>query len=112
MNHKRIDRLLKRDRDQLEKACKEATATAFFCRADAQVAADKLTHSANTSYHQIRADIEKVPRFGRGRPAKDKPRTPLRYEYVLTTKIVEAPEKVDPLRTQAGCFVLLTNLVD
>ena len=30
---------------------------------------------------------------------------------MLTTKIVEAPEKVDPLRTQAGCFVLLSNLV-
>jgi transposase len=110
--HKRIDRLLTKDRDQLEKACKEATATAFFCRADAQVAAEKLIHSANMSYHQIMTDIEKVPRFGRGRPAKDKPRTPLRYEYVLTTKIVEAPEKVDPLRIQAGCFVLLTNLVD
>jgi len=110
--HKRIDRLLKKDRDQLEKICKEATVTAFFCRADAQAAAEKLTRSANTSYHQITLDIEKVPRFGRGRPAKDKPRTPLRYEYVLTTKIVEAPEKVDPLRIQAGCFVLLTNLTN
>ena len=110
--HKRIDRLLAKDRDQLEKACKETTATAFFCRADAQIAAEKLMHSANMNYHKIMADIEKVPRFSRGRPAKDKPRTPLRYEYVLSTKIVEAPEKVNPLRTQAGCFVLLTNLVD
>ena len=54
---------------------------------------------------------KKVPKYGRGRPAKGKPRKPLHYEYVLTTKIVEAPEKVDPLRTQAGCFVLLSNLV-
>ncbi len=109
--HKRIDRLLKKDRDQFEKICKETTATAFFCRADAQAAAEKLTRSANTSYHQITLDIEKVPKFARGRPAKDQPRKPLRYEYVLTAKIVEAPEKVDPLRLQAGCFVLLTNLI-
>ena len=34
----------------------------------------------------------------------------LRYDYVLTVDIVEAPEKVNPLRLQAGCFVLLTNL--
>ena len=34
--HKRIDRLLKKERDQLEKNCKQATA--FFCRADAQAA--------------------------------------------------------------------------
>ena len=109
--HKRIDRLLKEDRKQLEQACKEATSTAFFCHADAQTAVEKLTRSANTSYHQIMADIEKVPKYGRGRPAKGKPRKPLHYEYVLTTKIMEAPEKVDPLRTQAGCFVLLSNLV-
>ena len=109
--HKRIDRLLKEDRKQLEQACKEATSTAFFCHADAQTAVEKLTRSANTSYHQIMGDIEKVPKYGRGRPAKGKPRKPLHYEYVLTTKIMEAPEKVDPLRTQAGCFVLLSNLV-
>ena len=30
---------------------------------------------------------------------------------MLTAHIVEAPEKVDPLRLQAGCFVLLTNLI-
>lgn len=110
--HKRIDRLLAKDCQQLDQACKEATATAFFCRADAQAAAEKLMHSANMSYHQLTTSIKKVPKFGRGRPTKDKPRTPLRYEYVLTTKIVEAPEKVNPLRIQAGCFVLLTNLVN
>jgi transposase len=110
--HKRIDRLLIKDCQQIEQACKEATATAFFCRADAQAAADKLMHSANMSYHQITINIKKVPKFGRGRPAKDKPRTALRYEYVLTTKIMEDPEKVNPLRIQAGCFALLTNLVD
>ena len=31
---------------------------------------------------------------------------------MLTTTIVEAPEKVAPLRDQAGCFVLLSNLVE
>jgi len=35
----------------------------------------------------------------------------LRYEYQLTAKIIEVPEKVDPLRLQAGCFVLITNLI-
>ena len=31
---------------------------------------------------------------------------------MLTADIVEAPGKVDPLRLQAGCFVLLTNLIE
>ncbi|NNJ99678.1 MAG: hypothetical protein HKP58_04630 [Desulfatitalea sp.] len=34
------------------------------------------------------------------------------YEYVLTATIKQATEKVDPLRQEAGCFVLLSNLVD
>jgi len=109
--HKRIDRQLKQDRKQLEKACKKVSSTPFFCRADAQVAGEQLMHTATQGYHRVTVDIEKVPKYGRGRPAKDKPRTALRYEYVLTANIGEASEKVDPLRLQAGCFVLLTNLV-
>ena len=109
--HKKIDRLLKQDRSQLEKACKQVTGSAFFCRADAQVASEKLIHTAAGGYHRVMTDIEKVSRYGRGRPVKNKPRTVLHYEYRLTAKIVEAPEKVDPLRLQAGCFVLITNLI-
>lgn len=77
-----------------------------------QAAGKKLIHTATSGYHRITVDVEKVPKYGRGRPAKGKPRTPLRYEYMLTANIAEAPEKVDPLRLQAGCFVLLTNLVE
>ena len=110
--HKRIDRLLNQDREQLEQACRQATDAAFFCRADAQAAGAKLIHTATSGYHRITVDIEKVPKYGRGRPARGKPRTPLRYEYMLTANIAEAPEKVDPLRLQAGCFVLLTNLIE
>lgn len=109
--HKRIDRLLKQDYQELEKSCKEATATSFFCHADAQAAAGKLVHTADATYHRIITDIEKVPKFGRGRPAEGKPRPVLRYDYVLKINIVEAPEKIAPLRLQAGCFVLISNLI-
>ena len=109
--NKRIDRLLKQDRKQLDQARRLATDTAFFCRADARADGEKLIHTATGGYHRITVDIEKVPKYGRGRPAKDKPRTALRYEYMLTANIAEAPEKIDPLRLQAGCFVLLTNLI-
>jgi hypothetical protein len=41
------------------------------------------------------------------------PANPERYCVMnLTATITEAPEKVTPLREEAGCFVLLTNLVD
>ncbi|MFZ1957299.1 MAG: IS1634 family transposase [Desulfobacterales bacterium] len=110
--HKRIDRLLKQDRKQLEADCKQATATAYLCHGDAQSAAEKLIRKSETSYHRLQLDIEKLPKYGRGRPASGKPRAVLCYEYRLTATILEAPEKVNPLRQEAGCFVLLTNLLD
>jgi transposase len=110
--HKRIDRLLKRDRKQLEKACKAAAASAYYCHADAQSAGEKLIRKSGSGYHQLQIDVQKVSKYGRGRPAAGKPRPVLRYEYRLITTIIEAPEKVNPLRQEAGCFVLLTNLLD
>jgi transposase len=110
--HKRIDRLLQQDRKRLEADCKQATATAYFCRADAQVAGEKLIRKSGTGYHRLQVDVDKAPKYGRGRPAAGKPRPVLRYEYRLTATISEAPEKVSPLREEAGCFVLLTNLLD
>ncbi|MGD9211703.1 MAG: IS1634 family transposase, partial [Desulfobacteraceae bacterium] len=110
--HKRIDRLLKQDRKQLEADCKQATASTYYCQKDATVAAEKLIRKSKTSYYQLQVDVEEIPKYGRGRPAADKPRPVLRYEYQLTTTIREAPDKISPLREEAGCFVLLTNLVD
>lgn len=110
--HKRIDRMLQQDRKQLEVDCKEATATAYYCREDAQAAGQKLIRKSGSSYHQLQINVEEVPKYGRGRPAAGKPRKVLRYEYRLAATLVEAPEKVAPLRQEAGCFVLLTNLLD
>ncbi len=89
--HKRIDRLLEKDRKQLDKTCKEATSTAFYCHADAEAAGKKLIRTANASHHRVVTDIKEVPKYARGRPAEDKPRTALRHEYVLTATIVESP---------------------
>jgi transposase len=107
--HKRIDRLLDEHRTQLEDACKQAS-TPFFCRADAEAAGNQLKAHALSIYHRLEVDIEEVPRYPRGRPVKGRERIPERYEYVLKTTIHEDPARVEPLRTGAGCFVLLTNM--
>jgi transposase len=110
--HKRIDRLLKDDRKQIDSECKQATTKAFFCREDAQAAGEALIRKANTGYHKVEISIDKIPKYRRGRPAQNRPRPVHRYEYQLVAAVVEVPEKVEPLRAEAGCFVLLTNLVD
>jgi IS4 transposase len=66
----------------------------------------------HNSYHQLQIDIKEVPKYGRGSPKSGEPRQVLRYEYQLAATIKEASEKINPLREEAGCFVLLTNLID
>ena len=107
---KRIDRLLTKKHKDLVALSKKMRSEAYYCRADAQAAADKLQAAAVGSYHTCECAVEKVAKFGRGRPAKGCPRTPVGYEYQLHLTINSDPEKVEPLRLQAGCSVLISNL--
>ena len=106
--HKRIDRAVERERKELEKLARDVRANPFYCRADAEKEADRLSHLG--TYHRIQAEITEIPRFGRGRPAKQQPRVPSRIEYGVTLRIEEDPEKLKGPRMEAGCFVLITNI--
>ena len=106
--HKRIDRAVERERKELEKLARDVRANPFYCRPDAEKEADRLSHLG--TYHRIQAEITEIPRFGRGRPAKQQPRVPSRIEYGVTLRIEEDPEKLRGPRMEAGCFVLITNI--
>ena len=108
--HKRIDRLLIQKRKKIELLLKQLNTEVYFCRADAEAAVDRLNTAAIGSYHKLACEINKVAKYPRGRPANDKPRIPIGYEYELTVKITEDPTTVNPLRLEAGCFVLLSNI--
>ena len=108
--HKRIERLLEQKRSQLAATVKDTTGGEFFCRADALQAADQLAAHARGSYHQIRTEVVERPKFGRGRPAKDRPRTPVGYRYQIKSRIVQDDQSIAPLKLGAGCFVLLSNV--
>ncbi|WP_319523637.1 IS1634 family transposase [Breoghania sp.] len=108
--HKRIDRLLEQKRKDLETHGKKINAGPFYCRADAEAAAEKIGKATPNSYHRLRYEIREKAKYRRGRPAKGKPRTPIGYEYLLDVKIEKDTDAITPLRLEAGCFVLLTNL--
>jgi len=108
--NKRIDRILKGSKTELDKKIKETILQPFKCRPDAEAAAKALTRSNGKSLHQIRVDITEVPKYGRGRPKKGAVRKPKHMEYELNITIEEDPEKTDKLRLEAGCFVLITNV--
>ncbi len=108
--HKRIDRVLEQKRKELEVHCKKVNSGPFYCREDAETSADKIIKAAAGSYHNVRYDIRKVPKYPRGRPAKEAARTPLTYEYRLDVKIDVDEDAICSMRLEAGCFVLLCNL--
>ena len=108
--HKRIDRLLEQKRKALDATCKKINSSSFFCLADAEAAADKISKAARNSYHRLQFEIQEKAKYPRGRPAKNKDRRPIGYEYILDLKIDLDDEAVSPLRLEAGCFVLICNL--
>lgn len=110
--HRKIDREIEKDYKELEKLCKNATATPFFCEKDAKAAAEKIVRSADSAYHAVVTDIKEIPKYGRGRPVKGQSRTITGYDYVLSATIHQIPEKTELLRRKAGCFVLITNITD
>ena len=108
--HKRIDRLLDEKYKQLVTIANETSGNEFFCQADARLAAEQLSAHAQGSYHKIQVEVVEQPKFGRGRPPKDRPRTPIGYRYQVKPHIIRDPDTITPLKQGAGCFVLLSNV--
>ena len=109
--HKRIERQLKKNKESLEKIAKKITAENYYCEADAEAAALKLRQIPKKSdCHLIETAITKVDKFRRGRPKKGETRVPESVEYRVDVTLVEDASKLQHLRQEAGCFVLLSNL--
>ncbi|WP_320044825.1 DUF4277 domain-containing protein [uncultured Desulfobacter sp.] len=62
------------------------------------------------SLHKIKTEVVEAPKYDRGRPQKGKERQPKHIEYEVNVTIEEDPAKVEKLRLEAGCFVLITNV--
>ena len=107
---KRIDRILKTSKDQLETKIKEVTQQLFKCRPDAEVAAGILAKASEKSLYNLRSEIIDVPKYSKGRPKKGEVRKPKSIEYELKATIEEEPERTEKIRLEAGCFVLITNV--
>jgi len=108
---KRIERLLKKNKKELEQACKKITAQVYFCEADALAAAQKLSElPKKTDCYLIETSIKKEPKYSPGRPKAGESRIPKNFEFHLEIKIIEDEDKLERLRYEAGCFVLISNL--
>ena len=106
---KRIERKIGEDRKGAEKEVASVSKRVFACEADARGELSRL-ESLRLNYHRLEPKVEEVPVYGAGRPAQGKPRVPLRLNYRVTCAIQPDSQAMESKRSQAGCFVLLTNV--
>jgi transposase len=93
----------------LAAAVREATKQTYFCRADAEAAAEQV-RALQSSYHQVEVVIEECPTYGPGRPSPHQPRAVKAWRYTLQATLHERAEVIARKAQEAGCFVLLTNV--
>ncbi len=107
---KRIEREIKASAKKLLQIIAKEEKQEFYCRADAEVAANRLCES-ETALHNIIAFVEEKKYYGRGRPPKNGRRKVSHTRYTVTAHIEEKADHIAQKRAEAGCFVLLTNVL-
>jgi transposase len=106
---KRLQRRLAEESKACAKRLQDIAKTSYFCRDDAQAAADALQKESRR-YHDLDLIVERRPRYRRGRPKADGTQTVAQMRYGVTGTLRERTHAVDQAKEEAGCFVLITNV--
>ena len=105
----RFARELAASQATLAAAVSAATKQEYFCRADAEAAAEQVRALQSSSY-RVEVVIEERPTYGPGRPKAHEPRAVKAWRYGLQGTLHERSEVIAHKMQEAGCFVLLTNV--
>jgi len=105
----RLERELHASYAILATAVRDVAKQEYFCRADAEAAAERL-RALPSAYCQVEVVIEEWPRYGPGRPRRHTPRPVKAMHYRLKPTLREQSEVMARKRAEAACFVLLTNV--
>src|ERR687887_340549 len=105
----RLEREVQEASSTLGTTVRAAAKQEYFCRADAEAAAEQL-RALQSAYHRVEVVIEERPQYGPGRPSQKQPRVVKALRYGLQVTLHERAEVVARRRQEAGCFVLLTNV--
>jgi transposase len=106
---KRIDKELKKSKQELEAAIIKESQVKYYCEKDAEEASERLK-KVISPYYQVETKIAEKVKYGRGRPSGKKPRKISERRYEIVAEIKEKKEAIEQKRKEAGCFVLLTNV--
>ena len=105
---KKIDRETKKDLERAKKIRKKLTSIEYFCRKDAEVAAEK---EKPPKYHRLKTSIEEKKIYKRGRPKNGKKEVAA-VRYIIRCDITADDKLIENLKEEGGCFVLITNVAE
>jgi transposase len=106
---KKIERELAKEKAALEKSFPEQCLGEYECEADARAAAQAWASRASR-YHDLSYTMEPRYTYARGRPKKDQPRQVTQIRYHVNCHLEQKASALEQMKTEAGCFVLLTNV--
>jgi transposase len=106
---KKIERELAKEKAALEKSFQEQCLGEYACEADARAAAQAWASRASR-YHDLSYTMEPRYTYARGRPKKDQPRQVTQIRYHVNCHLEQKASALEQMKTEAGCFVLLTNV--
>jgi hypothetical protein len=95
--------------ETLQEAVRPAQKQDYFCREDAETAAEQLRAMAS-AYHQVAVRVEERPKYGPGRPSPRKPRAVKAPRYGRKASVTARAALIARKRHEADCFVLRTNV--
>lgn len=106
---KKLERMLAESRESAQGLLGESLRVEYFCREDAEAAAERLAREGPL-YHYCACTVAEKIIYARGRPPKNGERRVGRVRYVLEGEVAERKAAVERAREACGCFVLLTNV--
>ena len=106
---RKLERVLAASAEEAGSVLAEASGVEYFCREDAQAAAERL-RSEGQACHFCACEVAEKVTYARGRPPANGERRVSKTRYVLSGRVVERTDEVERMRQAAGCFVLLTNV--
>ncbi len=104
---KTLRKKLERSRKKIKEIKSALKKQEFYCRPDAQAA---LENVSGTTYHQLSGELIACPKYGRGRPPKNRERKPKAIHYRLKLDVEQNHTAIERAKVEAGCFVLLSNV--
>ena len=107
---KQLTKKIERHRQKSQQDLNQLSAIEFACIADANAAAQKLSHQM--TWHQL-IDIEITEKSHYDKPGKPKPGSkPSRLSFRVTATIVAIDGEIAAQRVRCGRFILATNVLD